>query len=53
MPLAQLLSMNVLGELLLVTSSIAVSLVVSRLALNELFRLVRITARPPHDSAQR
>ena len=45
--------MNVLGELLLVTSSIAVSLALSRLALNELFRLVRITQRPPHDAARR
>jgi hypothetical protein len=45
--------MNVLGELLLVTSSIAVSLALSRLALNELFRLVRISARPPHDAAPR
>src|SRR5262249_51172502 len=45
--------MNVLGELLLVTSSIAVSLAVSRLALNELFRLVRITPRPPHDPPPR
>jgi hypothetical protein len=41
--------MNVIGELLLVTSSIAVSLALSRLALNELFRLVRISARPPQD----
>ena len=45
--------MNVIGELVLVTSSIAVSLGLSRLALNELFRLVRIAPRPPHDAAPR
>ena len=45
--------MNALGELLLVTSSIAVSLALSRLALNELFRLVRIAPRPPQDPAPR
>ena len=53
MRLAFPVGMNVIGELLLVTSSVAVSLAVSRLALNELFRLVRITARPPHDPAAR
>jgi len=42
--------MTALGELILVTSSVAVSLGLSRLALGELFRLVRITAdRQPHD----
>ena len=45
--------MNVIGELLLVTSSIAVSLALSRLALNELFRLVRIAPRPPQDAGPR
>jgi hypothetical protein len=47
-------SVTVLGELLLVTSSVAVSLGLSRLALGELFRLVRIdSARSSHDAAQR
>jgi len=42
--------MTALGELILVTSSVAVSLGLSRLALGELFRLVRITGdRQPHD----
>jgi hypothetical protein len=53
MSLANARGMNVIGELVLVTSSIAVSLGLSRLALNELFRLVRITPRPPHDTAPR
>ena len=53
MTLANGAGMNVIGELVLVTSSIAVSLGLSRLALNELFRLVRITPRPPHDAAPR
>src|SRR5262249_34036346 len=51
--LASRFCMNVIGELLLVTSSIVVSLAVSRLALNELFRLVRITPRTPHDGGPR
>jgi hypothetical protein len=43
--------MTVLGEILLVTSSIVVSLALSRLALNELFRLVRTDHRyPPQDT---
>jgi len=42
---------TVLGGLFLVTSSIVVSLVLSRLALGELFRLVRIsTARSSQDA---
>ena len=49
-PLATRLGMTALGELILVTSSVAVSLGLSRLALGELFRLVRITGdRQPHD----
>ena len=45
--------MTALGEFLLVTSSVAVSLGLSRLALGELFRLVRITSdRQPHDDAR-
>jgi len=47
------LGMTALGELILVTSSVAVSLGLSRLALGELFRLVRITSdRQPHDDAR-
>jgi hypothetical protein len=42
--------MNALGEVLLVSSSIAVSLALSRLALGELFKLVRIDGRQPTDS---
>ena len=45
--------MTVLVELALVTSSVAVSLALSRLALGELFRLVRINnSRPPHDPSR-
>jgi hypothetical protein len=45
--------MTVLTELLLVSSSVAVSLALSRLALGELFRLVRtIDSRRPHDALQ-
>jgi hypothetical protein len=44
---------TVLGELILVTSSVAVSLGLSRLALGELFRLVRIdSARSSHDASR-
>jgi len=44
--------MTVVAELLLVTSSVAVSLALSRLALGELFRLVRIgNSRRPHDAS--
>ena len=54
MRLAMRAVVTVLGELLLVTSSVAVSLGLSRLALGELFRLVRIdSARSSHDAAQR
>jgi len=43
-------AVTVLGELLLVTSSVVVSLGLSRLALGELFRLVRIdSARSSRD----
>ena len=45
---------TVLGELILVTSGVAVSLGLSRLALGELFRLVRIdSARSSNDTARR
>jgi hypothetical protein len=43
----------VLGELLLVTSSVAVSLGLSRLALGELFRLVRIDSARSSQDAKR
>jgi hypothetical protein len=47
-------TVTVLGELILVTSSVVVSLGLSRLALGELFRLVRIdTARASQDAARR
>jgi hypothetical protein len=42
-----------IAELLLVTSSVAVSLALSRLALGEVFRLVRITASQSSDAARR
>jgi hypothetical protein len=46
-------SVTLLGELILVTSSIAVSLGLSRLALGELFRLVRIdSARSSQDATR-
>jgi hypothetical protein len=45
---------TVLTELLLVTTSIALSMALSRLALGELFRLVRIdTRRSTEDAARR
>lgn len=45
---------TLLIELLLVTSSIALSMALSRLALGELFRLVRIdNRRPPEDAVRR
>jgi hypothetical protein len=51
MPFANTRGVTVLGEILLVTSSVAVSLGLSRLALGELFRLVRIdSARTAHDA---
>jgi len=44
-------TMTVLRELLLVSSSVAISLALSRLVLGELFRLVRIIdSRRPHDA---
>jgi hypothetical protein len=52
--LANTSRVTVLGELLLVTSSVAVSLGLSRLALGELFRLVRIDSdRPSSPDATR
>jgi hypothetical protein len=46
-------SVTLLGELILVTSSVAVSLGLSRLALGELFRLVRIdSARSSQDATR-
>jgi len=42
-----------LGELLLVTSSVVVSLGLSRLALGELFRLVRIDSARSSQDAKR
>ena len=54
MRLARQRIVTVLGELLLVTSSVAVSLGLSRLALGELFRLVRIdSARPSQKDVAR
>jgi len=51
-PLAAGSSVTVIGEVLLVTSSVALSLGLSRLALGELFRLVRIdTVRPQQDTS--
>jgi hypothetical protein len=44
---------TVLGELILVTSSVAVSLGLSRLALGELFRLVRIDSARSSQDARR
>jgi hypothetical protein len=44
---------SALAELVLVTSSIVVSLGLSRLALGELFRLVRIDAAPSQDAPRR
>jgi hypothetical protein len=44
---------TMIAELLLVTSSIAVSMALSRLALGEVFRLVRITAAQSSDAATR
>jgi len=53
-PLAAGSSVTVIGEVLLVTSSVALSLGLSRLALGELFRLVRIdTVRPQQDTSAR
>jgi hypothetical protein len=53
--LATARGVTVLGELILVTSSVAVSLGLSRLALGELFRLVRLdSARSSsHDAPSR
>jgi len=58
MTLATSSGVTVLGGLILVTSGVAVSLGLSRLALGEFFRLVRIdttdrTASRPQDSAPR
>jgi hypothetical protein len=54
MAFANVLRVTVIGELLLVTSSVAVSLGLSRLALGELFRLVRIdSARTSQDASRR
>ena len=47
-------TVTALGEVILVTSSVVVSLGLSRLALGELFRLVRIdSARSSRDAARR
>jgi hypothetical protein len=47
-------TVTALGEVILVTSSVVVSLGLSRLALGELFRLVRIdSARSSQDAARR
>ena len=56
--LANICGVTVLGGLILVTSGVAVSLGLSRLALGEFFRLVRIdttdrTASRPQDAAPR
>jgi hypothetical protein len=42
--------MNVVGGVVLVTTSVALSLALSRLALGELFRLVRIDGRRANDT---
>jgi hypothetical protein len=48
------MAVTLLGEVLLVTSGVVVSLGLSRLALGELFRLVRIdSARSSHDASSR
>ena len=53
MPFARTHGVTVLGELLLVTSSVVVSLGLSRLALGELFRLVRIDSARSSQDAKR
>ena len=53
MPFASTHGVTVLGELLLVTSSVVVSLGLSRLALGELFRLVRIDSARSSQDAKR
>ena len=48
-PFANNSSMSALAELLLVLTSIGLSVALARLAVGEMFRLVRITSRPPSD----
>ena len=46
-------SMTIVAELLLVTSSIGISMALSRLALGQLFVLVRMDHRQPSDAVRR
>ena len=45
-------SMTIVAELLLVTSSIGISMALSRLALGQLFVLVRMDHRQPSDAVR-
>jgi len=46
-------SMTIVAELLLVTSSIAISMALSRFALGQLFVLVRMDHRQPSEAVRR